>query len=86
MNGIVMMPSPVEKGRVMAGQPEQKRRAAAVERAVKRARSTAFREILELTEHDDMDLIKGYCQAELGMTKPLEQVRRELGIKREQVH
>jgi hypothetical protein len=68
----------------MPGQPEQKRRAAAVAVAAKRARSAALREVLALTEHGDLSLIVGFCQAELGMTKPLEEVRRELN--RETIH
>jgi len=68
----------------MAGRPEQARRAAAVAVATKRARNVALREVLALTEHGDLDLIIGFCQAELGMTKPLEEVRRELN--RETIH
>lgn len=66
----------------MAGQAEQKRRAAAVERASERARNLAYREMLEVAEHGDLDLVIGYLQAKLGMTKPLEQIRRELRSER----
>lgn len=68
----------------MSGQAEQKRRAAAIDRASERARNLAYREILELTEHEDLDLVIGYLQAKLGMTKPSEQIRREL--RSERVH
>ena len=68
----------------MAGRPEQIRRAAAVAVAAKRARSIVLREVLALAEHRDLDLIIGFCHAELGMTKPLEEVRQELN--RETVH
>lgn len=62
----------------MAGRLEQKRRAAAEQRAAKRARNRALVEVLELAEQGNLDLVVGFCQSELGITKPLEEVRREL--------
>jgi hypothetical protein len=62
----------------MTGRPEQIRRAAAVIVAEKRARNTALLEVLALAKHNDLDLIVSFCQAQLGTTRPLEEVWQEL--------
>jgi len=49
----------------------------------KASRERALREILEVVGHGDLDLVKGYLQAQLGMTKPFEEVRKRITDKRE---
>lgn len=64
----------------MAGRSEQKRRAFHVQREVEQE----FRRLYAILESGDIDLLRGYLQSKLGMTKPFEEVRREL--KREHIH
>lgn len=64
----------------MSGRAEQKRRANAVKREVE----TELRRVYVLLEAGDVDLARGYLQTKLGLTKPIEQIRKEL--KRESVH
>ncbi len=41
-------------------------------------RKLTLRELLEIAEHDEPDLVKGYIQGELGMTKSLDEIRERL--------
>lgn len=66
----------------MAGRAEQRRR----ESHVKREVDQKFRRALAILESGDLDLLRGYLQSELGMTKPFEEVRRELKESRERIH
>lgn len=66
----------------MAGRSEQRRR----EFHVKREVEQELRRIHAMLEHGNVELLHSYLQSKLGITKPLEQVRAELGSKREVIH
>lgn len=58
----------------MAGRAEQRRREFHVKREVEQELRRAY----AILEQEGPELLRGYLQARLGMTKPLEQVRLEL--------
>lgn len=66
----------------MAGRAEQRRREAHTKREVEQKLQRAY----AILESGDLNLLRGYLQSELGMTKPIEEVRRELKESRERIH
>lgn len=66
----------------MAGRAEQRRR----EFHVKREVDQKLRRAYAILESGDLNLLRGYLQSELGMTEPLDQIRRELKESRERIH
>lgn len=41
-------------------------------------RNAALHQVLEVAEHGSLDMVKGFIQAQLGMTRPWSEVRKEV--------